>query len=159
VGETKGDIMGLASINFDNLFGFLGDMGRVAKDLREAITGKTITDPAEMQELANKAAEIEIKAAEVSHGLVFAQTEINKKEAESKSKFIAGWRPACGWLCVLGLAWQVFIWPLWVWISALIKIPQPPNIETAVLVTLLMGMLGLGTLRTFEKKQGTQNIH
>jgi hypothetical protein len=151
--------MGLAGINFDNVFGFLGDAGKVAKELREAITGKTITDPAEMAELANKAAEIEIRAAETNNALLTAQMEINKEEAKSSSKFISGWRPACGWLCVTGLAWQVFVWPIWVWVAKLVNIPEPPNLETAVLVTVLMGMLGLGTLRTVEKKQGTQNIH
>lgn len=151
--------MALAGINFDNVFGFLGDAGKVAKELREAITGKTITDPAKMQELANQAAEIEIKAAEANNILLTAQMEINKEEAKSSSKFISGWRPACGWICVLGLAWSVFVYPVWVWIASMKGWMAPPNLETAALITILLGMLGLGTMRTVEKKHGTQNVH
>lgn len=151
--------MALAGINFDNVFGFISNVGKIGKDLREAITGKTITDPAKMQELANQAAEIEIKAVEVNNVLLTAQMEINKEEAKSSSKFISGWRPACGWLCVTGLAWKIFIHPIWTWIADLLHIVKPPDLEVASLVTILVGLLGLGWMRTEEKKHGVQNNH
>ncbi len=65
--------------------------------------------------------------------------------------FIAGWRPAVGWVCVLGLAVTVFS-PLLGWVAALAghAILVPP-IPMDALMTLLIGMLGLGGMRTVEK--------
>ena len=145
---------GLAGINVDvkDLGGIFSGVGTLAKDIRAAITGKSVLDP-------NKQAEIEAKLIELESAVMQAQSRVNEIEAASPSLFIAGWRPATGWLCVTGLAWQVFIWPIWVWVSKLYNIPTPPNIETAVLITLLIGMLGLGTLRTVEKRSEVQDKH
>jgi hypothetical protein len=132
--------------------GIFSSVGTLLKDLRTAITGTAPLDP-------TKLAELEAKALEIEQAMMNAQSEINKIEAGSTSLFVAGWRPGCGWLCVSGLAWYVFIWPLWTWISTLAKIPPPPIIDTSLLVTLLVGMLGLGTLRTYEKKEGLQGNH
>lgn len=145
---------GLAGINVDikDLGGIFSGVGTLAKDIRAAITGKSVLDP-------NKQAEIEAKLLELESAAMQGQNRINEIEAASSSLFIAGWRPATGWLCVTGLAWQVFVWPIWVWLSKLFNIPTPPNIETAVLITLLIGMLGLGTLRTVEKAKDVQSSH
>jgi hypothetical protein len=83
-----------------------------------------------------------------------AQVEVNRQEASNSSKFVAGWRPATGWLCVAGLTYQFLVWPFTSWGSALLAVPAPPQLEIGTLVTLLTGMLGLGALRTYEKYQG-----
>ena len=73
------------------------------------------------------------------------QLEINKVEAAHKSLFVAGWRPACGWICVLGLLYATIISNiLGIWYEV-------PEIDTNLLTTILMGMLGLGAMRSFEK--------
>ena len=76
-----------------------------------------------------------------------AQIEVNKVEAAHKSLFVAGWRPAIGWICGLALLYSTIISPiLGIWVTV-------PEVDTSLLTTVLMGMLGLGTLRTVEKIQ------
>lgn len=77
-----------------------------------------------------------------------AQIEVNKIEAAHKSLFVAGWRPAIGWICGLALLYSTIISPiLGIWFTV-------PDVDTSLLTTVLMGMLGLGAMRTFEKTQG-----
>ena len=77
-----------------------------------------------------------------------AQIEVNKVEAANKSLFVAGWRPAIGWICGLALLYSTIISPiLGIWFTV-------PVVDTSLLTTVLMGMLGLGAMRTFEKTKG-----
>lgn len=89
-----------------------------------------------------------------------AQIETNQKEAESKSWFVAGWRPACGWCCALALFVQFLVAPLATWTASLLghRIAFP-DLDMATLMPLLAGMLGLGGLRTIEKIQGAAGNH
>jgi hypothetical protein len=104
-------------------------LGEFAKDLREAIKGKEI-DPDKMMEL------------------VKVQSEINKMEAQHRSVFVAGWRPFIGWICGVALLYNFIIRDVIAWASPDI---MPPAIQMDQLITILLGMLGLGGLRTFEK--------
>ncbi len=86
---------------------------------------------------------------------ITAQIEVNKQEAASPSVFVAGWRPAIGWICGSGLAVQFIINPLFTWGANLAKHPVGfPSLDMGSLMTLLLGMLGLGAMRTVEKVQG-----
>ena len=77
-----------------------------------------------------------------------AQIEVNKIEAAHKSLFVAGWRPAIGWICGFALLYSTIISPiLGIWFTV-------PVVDTSLLTTVLMGMLGLGAMRTFEKTKG-----
>jgi len=77
-----------------------------------------------------------------------AQIEVNKVEAAHKSLFVAGWRPAIGWICGFALLYSTIISPiLGIWFTV-------PVVDTSLLTTVLMGMLGLGAMRTFEKTKG-----
>ena len=84
-----------------------------------------------------------------------AQTDINKVEASSSSLFVSGWRPAIGWVCALALAYQYLLRPLSGTIATLfgITLPPLPGLDDN-LWQLMMGMLGMGGLRTYEKTQG-----
>ncbi len=104
-------------------------LGEFAKDLREAIKGKEI-DPDKMMEL------------------VKVQSEINKMEAQHRSIFVAGWRPFIGWISGVALLYNFIIRDLIAWVSPDV---MPPAIQMDQLITILLGMLGLGGLRTFEK--------
>ena len=80
--------------------------------------------------------------------LLLGQLEVNKVEASHPSLFVSGWRPACGWVCVLGLGYNVFINPLMsVWFTM-------PPVDQSLLYPVLLGMLGLGLERTVEKVKG-----
>lgn len=86
---------------------------------------------------------------------VIAQLEVNAREAASPHMFVAGWRPAVGWCCALGFLWATIGQPVFGWLAVAKGWPEPPAIDTEVLMYVLGGMLGLGTLRTFEK---TKNV-
>lgn len=88
-------------------------------------------------------------------GLLTGQMKVNEVEAKSESLFVSGWRPAVGWVCVLGLSWAFFISPI---VEHIIYLVAPgtaiPKFEVTELLTLLAGMLGVYGMRSSEKKAG-----
>ena len=78
--------------------------------------------------------------------LVNGQLDINKAEATNPSWFVAGWRPYIGWICGTGLGYQFLVYPI-----LIAFIPKIQQLDMGTLLTLLLGMLGLGGLRTYEK--------
>lgn len=120
------------------------------------IIDKVIPDPA-----AKAQAEIELfklkqagdfKVLDAELEAMRNQSKINEIEAGSSSLFVSGWRPAAGWVCVLGLLYQFIVRPLAIGIGGF----QLPGIED-VLMELLFGMLGLGGFRTMEKLRNVAN--
>jgi hypothetical protein len=101
--------------------------GNLAWEIREAIKGKEL-DPNE---------------------LIALQTKINEIEAQHRSVFVAGWRPSVGWTSAIALMYNFVVRDLFIWIFQ----PEiiPPALQMEHLMTVLMGMLGLGGLRTYEK--------
>ncbi|HWR04378.1 MAG TPA: 3TM-type holin [Humidesulfovibrio sp.] len=83
------------------------------------------------------------------------QREINKAEAQSASLFVAGWRPAIGWVCACALGFQYLLRPLFAWAGGVWwpQLPPLPGLDSN-LWELMFGMLGLGSLRSFEKTKG-----
>lgn len=89
-----------------------------------------------------------------------AQTDINKVEAASANLFVSGWRPAVGWVCVLGLFSQFLVQPFATWLAALSGHPIVfPSLDMGTLMVLLTGMLGFGAARTIEKLQDAAGNH
>lgn len=114
---------------------------------------KFIEDKDQKAKLAHEIATMSEKHA---HELAQGQIEVNKAEASHRSMFVAGWRPFVGWTCGVALAWHFVIQPLIVFISAYfaVQLPTLPTFDMDSLMTVLLGMLGLGGLRTYEKKSG-----
>lgn len=90
-----------------------------------------------------------------------AQADIDKQEAASTSVFVAGWRPAIGWVCAVALTFQYVVRPL----AAIAlqqlhggALPVLPGLDDN-LWQLMFGMLGMGTLRTIEKAKGVAGNH
>ena len=108
---------------------------------------KLIPDPA-----ARDAARFELLKLQQSGELaaMLAQTDVNKVEAASGSVFVAGWRPAIGWVCALAMGYQYLLRPFLVAFNPALAFPGLDD----NLWQLLAGMLGLGGLRTFEKVNG-----
>ena len=114
---------------------------------------KFIEDKDQKAKLAHDLATMaERHAQELAKG----QLEINKQEAAHRSLFVAGWRPFVGWTCGVALAYHFVIAPLVLFTAAVAgaEIPTLPTFDMESLLTVLMGMLGLGGLRTFEKFKG-----
>jgi len=117
------------------LFGFSdkNDISGLGLEIRELIKGKEI-DPQKLIEL---------------------QAEINKMEAQHRTVFVAGWRPFTGWICASALAYHFIIEPIIIFALATQNIQLTlPTFDMGSLLTVLMGMLGLGGLRTYEKTKG-----
>lgn len=83
-----------------------------------------------------------------------AQLNVNITEASSASLFVAGWRPFVGWVCASAMAFNFIGLPLLGWISAIWVIPIPIPLDLTTMLPVLLGMLGLGGMRTYEKYHG-----
>ena len=110
------------------------NIGGLGLEIRELIKGKEI-DPQTLIEL---------------------QAQINEQEAKHRTIFVAGWRPFIGWTCGIALCWHFVLAPITIFLCAYIgvTIPELPTFDMGSLMTVLMGMLGLGGLRTYEKQKG-----
>ena len=83
------------------------------------------------------------------------QIEVNIAEAKSSSIFVAGWRPFIGWMCGSALAYHYILQPLLVFaLTSAGQEVELPAFDMQSLLTVLMGMLGLGAMRTYEKTKG-----
>ena len=82
-----------------------------------------------------------------------AQIAVNAVEAKHRSIFIAGWRPYIGWVCGIALTFQYILHPIISWLVTLMmdKPVYPPLLDMSAMMPVLLGMLGLGGLRTYEK--------
>lgn len=87
--------------------------------------------------------------------LSLAQIRVNEEEAKSENIFKSGWRPAIGWICVFGLFYNFVLYNILLWAVATFGINiTPPALMSDILMELVFAMLGLGSLRTFEKVKG-----
>jgi len=103
---------------------------------------KFIEDKDQKNALAHEIATMSERHAQE---LMKGQLDVNKTEAAHKSLFVAGWRPSIGWVCSLGLLYNTIIANiLGIWVDL-------PEIDTTLLVPVMMGMLGLGAMRSYEK--------
>ena len=106
---------------------------------------------------ARAKAEREIEAQLTTHlaKIDLAQLDINKTEAAHRSTFVAGWRPFIGWSCGVALCWSYVFMPITQFIMAQAGyLVELPAMDMSEMMPVLMGMLGLGGLRSFEKYKG-----
>lgn len=133
-----------------NLLGIgtvIESVGKVAGDL---IT----TDKERLQ--------LELEGRRIDQATDLAQMEVNKVEATSSSTFVAGWRPAIGWVGAAAMAYQFLLYPMlvwaWTWAQAEGHVPAtvkpPPMLDTEALWVILSGMLGIAGMRSWEKGKG-----
>ena len=138
--------MGITGVNID-VGSVLSGAGTLAKDIREALTGEI--SPDKQADLLAKAQDLEAQAAQ-------AQTAIDLEEAKSENLFKSGWRPAVGWMGVVGMAYTFLLQPVLAWASINFKLIAPPTIDATVLMNLLFAILGLGAYRSYEKIKGAR---
>ena len=87
--------------------------------------------------------------------LALAQINVNQAEAQNPNLFVAGWRPSIGWVCSIAFSLHFVFFPILNWFLAFFNQPQitiPFDMNT--LITVVMAMLGIGGLRTYEKIKG-----
>ena len=117
------------------------------------ILDKVVEDKDQKARLAH---EIATMAERHAQELAKGQIDINKEEAKSRNIFIAGWRPFVGWTCGLALFWHFLGLPVTLFVTGWFNLQHPPlpEFDMQSLMTVLLGMLGLGGMRTFEKFKG-----
>ena len=117
------------------------------------ILDKFVPDADTKNKLAHEIATMSEKHAQEA---LLAQLEINKAEAASGSLFKGGWRPAVGWVCAIAFAYHFILKDLIIFGASFagLELPEMPEFDMGTLLTVLGGMLGIGTLRTYEKKSG-----
>lgn len=125
----------------------IGAVGKVAGDL--------ITTEKERRQL-------DLEEKKIDQATDLAQIEVNKIEAASSSVFVAGWRPAIGWIGAAAMAYQFLAYPMllwgWTYLQGTNWIPKglnpPPVIDADQLWVILSGILGIAGMRSFEKTKG-----
>lgn len=131
-----------------------------ALDLGTTLINKIWPDPAKQAEEARKLVELyqkgDLAAMQAQVTLLTGQLSINAKEAEHPSVFVAGWRPFVGWVGGFSLAYAGILEPLMRFIATMLEFTgEFPVIDTSMTIQILMGMLGLGAMRSFDKKNRT----
>ena len=97
--------------------------------------------------------ELATMAEKHAQELAKGQLEVNKVEAAHNNLFVSGWRPAIGWICGLSLFYSTILSPiLGIWFTV-------PPVDNALLTSVLMGMLGLGTMRMVEKIKKVSRVN
>ena len=99
-----------------------------------------------------------LKAQALALKPILAQAAINEKEAEHASLFVAGWRPGIGWICGAALGYHYIVQPLLVFAAAAWApdFTPPPPLSLGELMPILLGLLGLGGMRTAERMSGRE---
>ena len=112
-------------------------IGNVAKILNKSILDKDLK------------AELEAELMMAINEVDKAQLKLNLQDSKSSNWFQSMWRPFIAWTCCLGFVLNFLISPILVPFGIIV-----PQADTSVMLPVLMGMLGLGTMRTYEKKIG-----
>lgn len=124
------------------------------------IIDKVIPDPA-----AKAAAQMELiklnqagefKEIEAELQMAKMQSDVNLEEAKNTNLFVSGWRPFIGWSCGAIFVSNYIGVPFLAWLSPMMDIPPPPRLDIGEVLPVLLGLLGLGSLRTAEKIKGTK---
>ena len=111
--------------------------------------------PEDKEKRAEAEREIEAKLTESLANIDLAQLDINKTEAAHRSLFVAGWRPAVGWTCTAALAYSYVLEPILTFgLAQAGYLVDLPAVDMSQMMPVLMGLLGLGSLRSWEKVKG-----
>jgi len=135
-----------------------------AMNLGSQLIDRLIPDPAAKAAAALALLQLqqsgELASLAATTDLAKGQLAVDQVEAASPATFTSGWRPFIGWVCGLGLACQFLVAPFVTWGSSVFgKTLVFPTLDMGTLLTLLLGMLGLGGMRTYEKVQGAAGVN
>ena len=105
-------------------------------------------------------ANAKIKLLEMEQKGELAQISVNLKEADSEHLFVSGWRPAVGWVCVASFGYTFVLQPFATFVALTFGLDQAvvaalPELDLGAMMPVLLGMLGLGAMRTYEKHTGS----
>jgi hypothetical protein len=168
LGALANPIAGVAGLAAEYVAGKLGLSDKSVEGVKAALAGLSGEDRVKLAQID---ADLQTHLADNGIALELAQLKVNEEEAKSADRFIAGWRPAVGWVCVASLA--LVYWPkalmlaaLWCYqaiamihaapAAAAVVLPAYPDLGLTDVLGLLGAMLGLGGMRTMEKLKGAE---
>ena len=100
--------------------------------------------------------ELTLELVKIESEQMSKQVDLNMKEAEHPDLFVAGWRPYIGWVGGMALTWAFIIHPILEWVVLLSGYTGPlPELDVSALLTIVLSMLGVGTMRSYDKLRGT----
>jgi hypothetical protein len=131
----------LGNLGAGGIGSIINGVGRIADDL--------ITTDKERLEIALKEKELDTQILSKVH-------ETNIAEAQHRTLFVAGWRPFIGWVSGLALFYTFLIQPIFLWINSIYNLTStpPPQLNDDLLFNIVLAMLGIAGLRTYEKQKG-----
>lgn len=101
-----------------------------------------------------------LRVLELEKAGELAQIGVNTQEAQHSSLFVAGWRPFIGWVCGLAFAWTFLLYPILQFAVVAFGVPIDlsllPVMDLSEMMPVLLGMLGLGAMRSYERKAGVE---
>jgi hypothetical protein len=126
----------------------IGAVGKIAGDL--------ITTDKERLEMAIEQRKLDLEEKKLDMAGDMAQIEVNKTEAQSSSFFVSGWRPFIGWGCGVAFIYSALIEPICRFVATTVFMYNGsfPTIDSDLTMQVMLGMLGLGAMRSYEKKSG-----
>ena len=131
------------------------DLGKIAIEKIWSDANKRAEELRKLEEMRERGNIAELNAYVQ---LIMAQINVNLEQAKSKDWKVAGARPFIIWVCGFGLAFQYLLHPLFIWLWAFASMTgtPPPPMDMSVMMPLLLGLLGLGSMRSYDKKNGVQ---
>lgn len=140
----------------------MGLLGGILKDLTKPITdivSEVVVDKDKKRELDVEIQRIIDQADARFHEELMGQIEVNKIEAKHASIWVAGWRPFIGWIGGVGLAYNFVLAPF---IEFIVRangyVGELPTPNSNELMTLILAMLGVGAMRSYDKTKGTASL-
>ncbi len=134
-------------------------LGSILKELISPVTNiieEVVVDKDKVREIQLEMEKLADKADERYHTELMGQIEVNKVEAQHASIFVAGWRPFIGWTSGAGLAYSFVLAPFVEFVARAFGYTQEmPMPDASQLMVLVTSMLGVGAMRSYDKKQGT----
>lgn len=145
---------GLVGSGIEWLADKFGASDKTVEGIKQTLAGMA---PADLLEAKRIDIEFQKFCLDNNIKLQLAQIAVNQEEARSSSVFVAGWRPATGWICAVALAYVAIIEPLARFIAQVMigYHGDFPVIDTNLTMQVLFGMLGIGAMRSFDKRAGT----
>jgi hypothetical protein len=136
------------------------DIAKPITDLIGKVIDRVIPDPVQAAEMKLKVATLEqngeLAQLTAETNLALGQIDVNKAEATNTSIFVSGWRPYVGWVCGSALAYAAIIEPIARFIAQVIfhYFGAFPIVNTEITLQVLLGLLGLGAMRSYDKRKG-----
>jgi len=121
------------------------------------VAGDLITTDKERMEMEIEQRKLDLEEKKLDMAGDMAQIAVNTEEAKSASFFVSGWRPFIGWGCGIAFIYSALIEPICRFVATTVFMYNGsfPTIDTNLTMQVMLGMLGLGAMRSFEKSNGT----